>query len=47
VVSQTRIIRRISIFAYSYCIRKAKKAIKRYEEVPVEHENYGNPKTIY
>jgi hypothetical protein len=35
IVSETRIIRRVSLFTYSYCYRKAKKAVKRYEEVPI------------
>lgn len=47
IVSETRIIRRISLFAYAYCFRKAKKAIKRYEEVPVENQKYAKTRTIY
>lgn len=47
IVSDTRIIRRASIFVYSCCFRKAKKAVKMYETKEVENVKYNKPKTIY
>ena len=30
ITSDTRLLRRIALFAYSFCLRKAKKAIRTY-----------------
>lgn len=47
ILSDTRIVRRISIFAYSYCFRKAKKAVKRYTLITAQSEKYERVRTIY
>jgi hypothetical protein len=47
ILSETRIIRRISLFAYSLCLRKAKQSVKLYEEVQVDALKYSKAKTIH
>jgi hypothetical protein len=44
--SDTRIIRRIALFVYSFCLRKAKQAVRSTREVVLPEERYARPKTI-
>jgi hypothetical protein len=44
--SEARIVRRIAIFAYSFCYRRAKQAIKTIERVECPNIKYSKPKTI-
>lgn len=44
--SPTRIVRRLSLFAYSYCLRKAKKATVSYEEVSADQVEYSETRSI-
>jgi hypothetical protein len=45
-VSETRIVRRIALFSYSYCYRRAKQAVKVVERKDCKQTKYAKPKTV-
>lgn len=44
--SEARIVRRIAIFAYSFCYRRAKQAIKTVQRVECPNVKYSKPKKV-
>ena len=44
--SEYRIVRRLAIFAYSFCIRRARQAIKITQRVECKEVKYAQVKTV-